>query len=233
MEELKRRTRRPQNSVFGDEDSVAEKYKPSGAPVDLTGWKKERKQIELGVADPNDAELEACRSFIDGSKSDKEIIDEQYLSRYRLYNYLTSVENEELGDKREFINNKSHSAMDIKTNNGYIHARSAKGGILFVSSFLWEKLSEQGHRLCMYYGNKGSEFKMIDDTQQLIELVGDDNIIVQVKGKEKHETIKSIFTGTLKDRGRAYVLIRIKSNERYNALFVNIYNNDDDNDVEF
>lgn len=74
---------------------------------------------------------------------------------------------------------------------------------------------------------------MIDDTQQLIELVGDDNIIVQVKGKEKHETIKSIFTGTLKDRGRAYVLIRIKSNERYNALFVNIYNNDDDNDVEF
>lgn len=233
MEELKRRTRRPQNSVFGDEDSVAEKYKPSGAPVDLTGWKKERKQIELGVADPNDAELEACRSFIDGSKSDKEIIDEQYLSRYRLYNYLTSVENEELGDKREFINNKSHSAMDIKTDNGYIHARSAKGGILFVSSFLWEKLSEEGHRLCMYYGNKGSEFKMIDDTQQLIELVGDDNIIVQVKGKEKHETIKSIFTGTLKDRGRAYVLIRIKSNERYNALFVNIYNNDDDNDVEF
>ena len=233
MEELKRRTRRPQNSVFGDEDSVAEKYKPSGAPVDLTGWKKERKQIELGVADPNDAELEACRSFIDGSKSDKEIIDEQYLSRYRLYNYLTSVENEEVGDKREFINNKSHSAMDIKTNNGYIHARSAKGGILFVSSFLWEKLSEEGHRLCMYYGNKGSEFKMIDDTQQLIELVGDDNIIVQVKGKEKHETIKSIFTGTLKDRGRAYVLIRIKSNERYNALFVNIYNNDDDNDVEF
>ena len=164
---------------------------------------------------------------------DKEIIDEQYLSRYRLYNYLTSVENEELGDKREFINNKSRSAMDIKTNRGYIHARSAKGGILFVSSFLWEKLSEEGHRLCMYYGNKGSEFKMIDDTQQLIELVGDDNIIVQVKGKEKHETIKSIFTGTLKDRGRAYVLIRIKSNERYNALFVNIYNNDDDNDVEF
>ena len=43
MEELKGRTRRPQNSVFGDEDSVAEKYKPSGAPVDLTGWKKERK----------------------------------------------------------------------------------------------------------------------------------------------------------------------------------------------
>ena len=232
IEELKRRTRRPQNSVFGDEDSVAEKYKPSG-PVDVTAWKKERKQIELGVADPNDAELEACRSFIDGSKSDKEIIDEQYLSRYRLYNYLTSVENEELGDKREFINNKSRSAMDIKTNNGYIHARSAKGGILFVSSFLWEKLSKEGHRLCMYYGNKGSEFKMIDDTQQLIELVGDDNIIVQVKGKEKHETIQSIFTGTLKDRGRAYVLIRIKSNERYNALFVNIYNNDDDNDVVF
>ena len=77
--------------------------------------------------------------------------------------------------------------------------------------------------------NSITEFGMIDP----IGIWGDDNIIVQVKGKEKHETIKSIFTGTLKDRGRAYVLIRIKSNERYNALFVNIYNNDDDNDVEF
>ena len=83
------------------------------------------------------------------------------------------------------------------------------------------------------YGNKGSEFKLIDSVSQLIELVGDDNIIVQVKGSEKYNTIQSIFSGSLKENGRAYVLIRIKSNERYNALFVNIYNNNDDNDAGF
>ena len=45
--------------------------------------------------------------FRSSSKNDNEIIDEQYLSRYRLYNYLTNVEGIELGDKREFVNNKS------------------------------------------------------------------------------------------------------------------------------
>ena len=83
----------------------------------------------------------------------------------------------------------------------------------------------------MYYGNKGSEFKLIDSVSQLIELVGDDNIIVQVKGSEKYNTIQSIFSGSLNENGRAYVLIRIKSKERYNALFVNIYNNNDENDA--
>ena len=121
----------------------------------------------------------------------------------------------------------------LDTNKRYIHVRSAKCVILFISKFLWEKLNEEGHRLCMYYGNKGSEFKLIDSVSQLIELVGDDNIIVQVKGSEKYNTIQSIFSGSLKENGRAYVLIRIKSNERYNALFVNIYNNNDDNDAGF
>ena len=232
-QELSTRTRKPQKSVLYEEDSISEKYKPKGNNADITDWKKKQQQIELGVADPNSSELEACRSLIDSSKNDNEIIDEQYLSRYRLYNYLTNVEGIELGDKREFVNNKSKGSFDLDTNKGYIHARSAKGGILFISKFLWEKLNEEGHRLCMYYGNKGSEFKLIDSVSQLIELVGDDNIIVQVKGSEKYNTIQSIFSGSLKENGRAYVLIRIKSNERYNALFVNIYNNNDDNDAGF
>ncbi len=232
-QELLNRTRKPQRSVLYEEDSISEKYKPKGNNADITDWKKKQQQIELGVADPNSSELEACRSFIDGSKNDNEIIDEQYLSRYRLYNYLTNVEGIELGDEREFINDKSKKTSDIETNKGYIHARSAKGGILFISKYLWERLNEDGHRLCMYYGNKGSEFKLIDSVSQLIDLVGDDNIIVQVKGSEKYNTIQSIFSGSLKENGRAYVLIRIKSNERYNALFVDIYNNNDDNDEGF
>ena len=232
-QELLNRTRKPQRSVLYEEDSISEKYKPKGNNADITDWKKKQQQIELGVADPNSSELEACRSFIDGSKNDNEIIDEQYLSRYRLYNFLTNVEGIELGDEREFINDKSKKTSDIETNKGYIHARSAKGGILFLSKYLWERLNEDGHRLCMYYGNKGSEFKLIDSVSQLIELVGDDNIIVQVKGSEKYSTIQSIFSGSLKENGKAYVLIRIKSNERYNALFVDIYNNNDDNDAGF
>ena len=39
-----------------------------GNNADITDWKKKQQQIELGVADPNSSELEACRSLIDSSK---------------------------------------------------------------------------------------------------------------------------------------------------------------------
>lgn len=67
-QELSTRTRKPQKSVLYEEDSISEKYKPKGNNADITDWKKKQQQIELGVADPNSSELEACRSLIDSSK---------------------------------------------------------------------------------------------------------------------------------------------------------------------
>ena len=220
------------NSIGDSENNFSVKaYKPS-APQPRTGpvteWKKSREQAKLGVADVTPEELSAARDLIDGTKTNDEIIDEHYLARYRLYYALTQKGYIPEDNPKAFINSRN---VDISTNNGYIYARSAKGGILFISAFLWNRILYQEGRLCMYYGNKACDFEIIDSIDQLIEYVGDDNIIIQIKGDDKKGTINSVFAGAITNTS-AHVLIRIKSNERYNSLFAPIYNSNDDNDSE-
>ena len=179
------------------------------------------------MADATQEELSAARDLIDGSKTNDEIIDEHYLARYRLYYALTQKGYNPEDSLKAFINSRN---VVISTNKGYIYTRSAKGGILFISSFLWNKILYQKGRLCMYYGNKASDFEIIDSIDQLIEYVGDDNIIIQIKGDDKKDTINSVFAGAITNTS-THILIRIKSNERYNSLFAPIYNSNDDNDT--
>ena len=69
----------------------------------------------------------------------------------------------------------------------------------------------------------------------MINNVGRDNIIVQIAGQNKLKTIDTILNGGQwqQDKVSVHVLIRIKSNERYNSLFVTTFNNDDNNSVDF
>ena len=159
--------------------------------------------------------------MVDSSMSEDKVVSEHYLVRYRLYNYLTS-KGYEVGDKKAFITKQLNT---ISSNQGYIYARSARGGILFVSSFLWDKLSTKTGRLCMFYGNEADDFYIVDSIEKLVDFVGNDNIIVQVKGVNKLETMESVFKGELKEK--AHILIRVRSNKRYNSLFT--YDNDSDN----
>jgi len=202
---------------------------PQRKTGDVIDWKKGREQVRLGVADATQAELSAARNLIDGSKTNDEIIDEHYLARYRLYYALTQKGYNPEESLKAFLNSRN---VDISTNKGYIYTRSAKGGILFISSFLWNKILYEKGLLCMYYGNKACDFEIIESIDQLIEYVGDDNIIIQIKGDDKKETINSVFAGAITNT-LAHVLIRIKSNERYNSLFVYVNNNNDNNDAEF
>ena len=77
----------------------------------------------------------------------------------------------------------------------------------------------------MFYGNEADDFYLVDSIEKLVEFVGNDNIIVQVKGVNKLETMESVFKGELKEK--AHILIRVRSNKRYNSLFT--YDNDYDN----
>lgn len=81
----------------------------------------------------------------------------------------------------------------------------------------------------MYYGNKAYDFEIIDSVRRLIDFVGRDNIIIQVSGENKEQIINSIFSGQVEST-KAHILIRIKSNSRYNSIFETTFNADDDND---
>ncbi len=207
-----------------DGEDWAERYKPKTQPgdsFDPTEWKKSVEPSELKVADLREDELEDIRSIIDNSMSEEKVVSEHFLVRYRLYNFL-SREGIDVGDKKEFLSKRIDA---ISSDKGYIYARSARGGLLFVSSFLWGKLKTRTGRLCMFYGNEADDFVLVETIEKLVEFVGNDNIIVQVKGVNKLQTMESVFNGQLIEK--AHILIRVRSNKRYNSLFT--YDNDSDN----
>lgn len=196
---------------------------------DVVDWKKDIPQAELGVADVTEEEASAITNLIGGSKTLDEIIDEHLVARYRMYHALKEKGYIPTESLPEFIRNKKNDNQGVHTNNGYIHTRSAKGGILFVSGVLWRELVHNGGRICMYYGNKAYDFEIIDSVRRLIDFVGRDNIIIQVSGENKEQIINSIFSGQVEST-KAHILIRIKSNSRYNSIFETTFNADDDND---
>lgn len=207
-----------------------EQYKPKLQKTrDLVEWKKDIPQAELGVADVTEEEASAITNLIGGSKSLDEIIDEHLVARYRMYHALKDKGYTPIQQLSDFIRNKKNDNTGVQTNNGYIHTRSAKGGILFLSGILWRELVHNGGRICMYYGNKAYDFEIIDSVEKLISFVGRDNIIIQVSGDNKEKIINSIFSGQVESTN-AHILIRIKSNSRYNSMFETTFNADDDND---
>lgn len=218
----------PRSSGF-----TIEHYKPKpDFERNIVEWKKDIPQAELGVAEVTEEEASTIVNLIGGAKSIDEIIDENLVARYRMYNALVSKgyqPNDEMG---EFIKNKSHDNNGVRTNRGFIHTRSARGGLLFLSGLLWKSLVEKQGRICMYYGNKAYDFEIIESVDQLIKFVGKDNIIIQVVGDKKKEIIDSIFSGKV-ETSKAHVIIRIKSNSRYNSMFETSFNSNDENDVDF
>lgn len=207
-----------------------EQYNPGLHPNrDVVEWKKDIPQAELGVADVTEEEAMAITNLIGGSKTLDEIIDEHLVARYRMYHALKEKGYIPTESEPDFIRNRKNDNQGVQTNKGYIHTRSAKGGILFLSGLLWRELVHNGGRICMYYGNKAYDFEIIDSVQKLINFVGRDNIIIQVSGENKEQIINSIFSGQVEST-KAHILIRIKSNSRYNSMFETTYNVDDDND---
>ena len=215
-----------------DDDSWIEAHKPKHHPSLDASWKdKEIKQAELSVRDIDPNELEKICSYITSAKSEQEIIDEHYLVRYRLYNALVGKYNLDLNiQEKDFV---ISGKRNILTSDGkYIYARSAKGGILFISSWLWHKLRLQEGRICIYYGNRANDFELINSSEDLIKFVGKDNILIQISGEEKMSTIDSIFNGSM-TFSKAHILIRIKSNEKYNSLFASTFSSNEENDTDF
>lgn len=207
-----------------------EQYNPGLNPHrDVVEWKKDIPQAELGVADVTEEEASTITNLIGGSKTLDEIIDEHLVARYRMYHALKNKGFTPKESLESFIRNRKNDNQGVRTNNGYIHTRSAKGGILFVSGMLWRELVHNGGRICMYYGNKAYDFEIIDSVEKLISFVGRDNIIIQVSGDNKEKIINSIFSGKVESTN-AHILIRIKSNSRYNSMFETTFSAEDDND---
>ena len=129
--------------------------------------------------------------------------------------------------QEEFIRDSQKDKDYELTNGKYIHRCSAKGGVLYISPSIWNKISDDRCIVCVFVGAKVNEFFYIRNKQDLLDWIDKDAIVIKLTGPEKVEAVNRLYSEVLMGTsGTAYTLIRLAYNESYSSLFADIeYNN--------
>ncbi len=135
------------------------------------------------------------------------IADTNYLVRMRFYNSVKHEIGSPTLSEREFI---EQGGKYIQTSNGkYVHRCSAKGGILYISPTVWNRLKEEEWVVCMYYGKKANQFLYIRTQMELMKMIDKDAVVIQVTGNDKGRLINRIYDSTFPGmNGNIYTMIR-------------------------
>lgn len=140
------------------------------------------------------------------------ITDENYLVRMRFYNSVKESVGTPKMSEKEFLEKGSKY---IQTNNGkYVHRCSARGGILYISPSIWNRVQYDSCVICMYYGKKANQFLYIRSQKELMEMIDKDAVVVQVTGNDKGTFINRLYNTKFPNmNGNIYTMIRtIKTN---------------------
>lgn len=196
----------------------------------------EQNPTQLGVSEISKEDVTRLSEILGHACNVDEIKDNNYLVRLRFYESAMRHGYQPKMDEKEFIENK-HS--ELPTTNGYIHRCSARGGILYISPSIWNKLEDERCTICMYYGKKANEFLYIHNQQELMDMIDKDAIVIQVTGNDKREIINRVYDDkTLENMsGNIYTLIRTIKAQGDEFLFGDSnpedkFNNDDDFDPD-
>ena len=161
----------------------------------------------LETKDVTEEEISRLSSLL-GRAFDKEsIMDENYLVRMRFYNSVKKEIGEPKMSEKEFIS-KGHKYMQTKSGK-YIHRCSARGGILYVSPSIWNRVKYENCIICMYYGKKANQFLYIHSQKELIDMIDKDAILVQVTGNDKGRFVNKVYESKFPGMdGNIYTMIR-------------------------
>lgn len=181
----------------------------------------------LEVLEPTTSEVAEINSILGEDLSPEQIADQNYLAQLRLYNNLVNKGMAPSESKEDFVRN-GHMKKEHTINGGkYIHKCSAAGGIMYLSPSIWNKIANGKCGVCVYLGAKSNDFMYFNSTEEILDWIREDDIIIKLTGKEKADVVKALYSGILNGvKGTAYTLIRINSNERYNSVFAPLPNND-------
>ena len=178
--------------------------------------------------DPDGDELDALNKILGEGLSAEEIVTENYLAQLRFWESLRENGFEISGMSQEEFIRDSQKDKDYELTNGkYIHRCSAKGGVLYISPSIWNKISDDRCIVCVFVGAKVNEFFYIRNKQDLLDWIDKDAIVIKLTGPEKVEAVNRLYSEVLMGTsGTAYTLIRLAYNESYSSLFADIeYNN--------
>lgn len=178
----------------------------------------------LRTLDPMRSEIDEISRILGEDLSPDEVINQNYLAQLRLLKVLRDNNITPDETDSDFIRNAS--AIKHLCGKKYVHKCSAKGGIMYLSPSIWNKVTEDKCIVCVYYGAKQNEFKLFFSTDDILGWVNEDDIVIKLTGEEKAKVVQTLYSGVLNGvKGTAYTLIRIKSDEKYNSLFAELPDN--------
>lgn len=192
----------------------------------------EQEPITLSESEPQKHEVEYLNNLFGRALNVNTIKDENYIVRMRFLNSLRENGFDVDLDERSFIENDS---KEIVTANGkYVHRCSARGGILYISPSVWNRLREGHWVICFYSGKLADQFVYVRSQDELMTLIDKDAVVVQVTGNNKRELIDRLYEDgfTKNMQGNIYTLIRtIKVEGEVTPFDENItdYYSDDEN----
>ena len=161
----------------------------------------------LETKEATEEEISRLSSLLGRAFDKDSIVDENYLVRMRFYNSVKKEIGEPKMTEKEFIS-KGHKYMQTKTGK-YVHRCSARGGILYVSPSIWNRVKYESCIICMYYGKKANQFLYIRSQKELIDMIDKDAILVQVTGNDKGRFVNKVYDSHFPGMdGNIYTMIR-------------------------
>ena len=203
------------------------------SPEDVRNFGSHGVTRTLEVLEPTTSEVAEINRILGEDLSPEQVADQNYLAQLRLYNNLVKRGMTPNESKDDFVRN-AHMKNEHTINGGkYIHKCSAAGGIMYLSPSIWNKIADDRCVVCVYLGAKSNEFMYFNSIDDILEWVGEDDIVIKLTGEEKADVVEELYSGVLNGvKGTAYTLIRINSNEKYNSLFAQLPSNNEINETE-
>ncbi|MGL4994177.1 MAG: sacsin N-terminal ATP-binding-like domain-containing protein [Bacteroidales bacterium] len=179
----------------------------------------------LEVLEPTASEVNEINRILGEELTSTQIADLNYLAQLRLFNNLKTKGMEPDESVDDFVRN-AHLENEHTINGGkYIHKCSAVGGIMYLSPSIWNKIADDSCVVCVYLGPKSNEFMYFNNINDILQWVGEDDIVIKLTGEEKVEVVEELYSTILHGvKGTAYTMIRINSNEKYNSIFAPLSN---------
>ena len=207
-------------------DYTPESPKPF-SPEDVRNFGSHGVTRTLDVLEPTTSEVEEINRILGEDLTSAQVADQNYLAQLRLYNNLVKNGMTPDESKADFVRNAHLKNEHTVYGGKYIHKCSAAGGIMYLSPSIWNKIADDRCVVCVYLGAKANEFMYFNSIDEILEWIGEDDIVIKLTGEEKADVVEELYSGVLEGvKGTAYTLIRINSNEKYNSVFAPLSNND-------
>ena len=174
--------------------------------------------LELESLPPTEEELDVLAQC---GISPEQITDTNYLAQLRLYRNLQEERQEEPEESlADFIRNADDVSEHKMKSGKFVHACSAARGVMYVSPSVWNKMMDDKWVICVYLDGKGKNFHYINSSEEFLQLVKKDDVVIKITGNEKVDVVNNLYSGLLKSvKGSAYTLVRVAARTNMDAVF--------------